>query len=51
MQIKKIQTTAFHSKSNGSLESGRKVLVEYLRHYIAQDQQDWDEWIAYATYV
>ena len=51
LQIKKIQTTAFHPESNGSLESGHKVLVEYLRHYIAEDQRNWDEWVAYATYV
>ena len=51
LQIKKIQTTAFHPESNGSLERRYKVLVEYLRHYIAEDQRDWDEWVAYATYV
>jgi hypothetical protein len=51
LQIKKIQTTAFHPESNGSLEHGHKVLVEYLRHCIAEDQRDWDEWIAYASYV
>ena len=51
LQIKKIQTTAFHPESNGSLESGHKVLVEYLRHYIAEDQRDLDEWVAYITYV
>jgi hypothetical protein len=41
LQIKKIQTTAFHPELNGSLERGHKVLVEYLRHYIAEDQLDW----------
>ena len=51
LQIKKIQTTAFHPESNGSLERGHKVHVEYLRLYIAEEQRDWDEWIAYAMYV
>jgi transposase InsO family protein len=51
LEIKKIQTTAFHPESNGSLERGHKVLVEYLRHYIAEDQRDWKEWVAYASYV
>ena len=51
LKIKKIQTTAFHPESNCSLEWGHKVLVEYLRHYIAEDQRDWDEWVAYASYV
>jgi transposase InsO family protein len=51
LQIRNIQTTAFHPESNGSLERGHRVLVQYLRHYIAEDQRDWDEWVAYATYV
>jgi len=46
LQIKKFQTTTFHHESNGSLERGHRVLVEYLRHYIAEDQRDWDKWIA-----
>jgi hypothetical protein len=51
LQIRKVQTTVFHPESNGSLERGHRILVEYLRHYIAEDQRDRDEWIAYATYV
>jgi hypothetical protein len=33
------------------MERGNNVLVEYLRHYIAENQRDWDKWIAYTTYV
>lgn len=51
LRIKKIHTTAFHPESNGGLERGHRVLVEYLRHYVAEDQKDWDDWIPYATYV
>ena len=51
LQIKKVQTTAFHPESNGGLERGHRVIVEYLRHYIAEDQRDWDDWVPYATYV
>ena len=51
LRIKKINTTAFHPESNGGLERGHRVLVEYLRHYIAEDQRDWDDGIPYATYV
>jgi hypothetical protein len=50
LQIKKVQTTAFHPESNGGLERSHRVLVEYLRHYIAEDQRNWDEWVAYATH-
>ena len=51
LQIAKFQTTAFHPASNGGLERGHRVIVGYLRHYIAENQRDWDEWVAYATYV
>ena len=51
LRIKKIQTTAFHPESNGSLERTSRVLTEYLRHYVREDQTNWDEWILYAVYV
>jgi len=51
LKIKKIQTTAYHSKSNGALERSHRTLAEYLRHYINEDQTDWDEWIPFATFT
>ena len=51
LRIKKIQTTAFHPESNGSLERSHRVLTEYLRHYVREDQTNWDEWVQYAVYV
>ena len=51
LQIKKIQTTAFHPASNVGLERSHRVLAEYLRHYVSEDQTNWDEWIPYAAYV
>jgi len=27
------------------------VLAEYLRHYVRQDQTNWDKWVPYAVYV
>ena len=51
LSIKKIQTTAFHPESNGSLERNHRILMEYLRHYVCEDQSNWDEWIPYAVYV
>jgi len=47
--IKKIHTTAFHPESNGGLERRHRVIVDYLRHYIAEDQRDLDDWVPYAT--
>lgn len=43
-RIKKIQTTAFHPQSNGSLERSHHVLGEYLKQY-ANKEMEWDEWI------
>ena len=51
LKIKKLQTTSFHPESNGSLERSHRVLKEYLRHYIREDQLNWDEWVPYAVYV
>jgi hypothetical protein len=51
LRIKKLQTTPFHPESNGSLERSHRVLKEYLRHYIREDQSNWDEWVPYAVYV
>ena len=49
--IKKIQSTAFHPESQGSIERSHRVLAEYLRHYVKEDQTNWDQWVPFATYV
>jgi len=38
LRIKKIQSTAFHPESQGSLERSHCVLAEYLTHYIKERQ-------------
>jgi hypothetical protein len=51
LKIKKIKTTAYHPETNGALERTHRVLVEYLRCFILEDQSNWDKWITYATFV
>ena len=51
LRIKKVQTTPFRPESNGGLERSHRVLAEYLRHYVSEDQTNWDEWVPYAVYV
>jgi hypothetical protein len=51
LKIKKLQTTPFHPESNGSLEHSHRLLKECLRHYIRDDESNWDERIPYAVYV
>ena len=49
--IKKIQSTAFQPESQGSIERSHRILAEYLRHYVKEDQSNWDQWIPFATYA
>jgi hypothetical protein len=51
LKIKKVQTTAFRPEANGGLERSHRVLAEYLRHYVTEDQTDWVKWVPYAVYV
>ena len=51
LKIDKIQTTAYHPESNGALERSHRTLAEYLRHYINEEQTDWDEWLPYAMFT
>jgi hypothetical protein len=51
LRIKKIQSTAFHPESNGGLERSHRVLAEFLRHYIKEDQTNWDEWVQFAMFT
>jgi transposase InsO family protein len=51
LKIKKLQMTPFHPESNGNLERSHRTLKEYLRHYIKEDQSNWDEWVPYAVHV
>lgn len=47
-RITHFKTSAFHPQSNGSLERSHHVLVEYLKHYVSQN--NWDEWLEYAMF-
>lgn len=51
LRIRKIQTTAYHPESNGALERSHRTLAEYLKNYIGEDQENWDEWLPYAMFT
>jgi transposase InsO family protein len=51
LKIKKLKTTPFHLVSNRSLEQSHRIIKKYLRHYINEDQNNWDEWIPYAEHM
>ena len=48
-KINKIQSTAYHPQSLGSLERSHQKLIEYLRQF--QNNQDWDEWLRFAVFM
>nr|CAI5826123.1 unnamed protein product [Callosobruchus analis] len=49
-KIKHINCTAYHPQSNGALERNHSTLADYLKHYINNDQTDWDKWIDFAMF-
>ena len=51
LKIKKFQSTAFHPECQGIIERSHRVLAKYLRHYVSEDQTNWDSWVPFATYV
>ena len=51
LKIRKIKCTAYHPQSNGALERIHRVLVEYLRCFILENQTNWDKWLPYATFM
>lgn len=42
--------TAYHPETNGALETHR-TLKEFLRGYINEDRNNWDETIQFGVYV
>ncbi|KAL4155977.1 hypothetical protein QTP88_000012 [Uroleucon formosanum] len=51
LQIETFKTTAYHPQSNGALERSHRTLTEYLRHFVSEQKQNWDQYIAYAMFV
>jgi hypothetical protein len=51
LKIKKIKCTTYHPQTNCALERTHRVLVEYLRCFILEDQSNWNKWLPYATFV
>lgn len=51
LKIQKINTTAYHPQSNGALERSHRTLAEYLRHYVEDKKQNWDDYVSYAMFV
>lgn len=50
LNIKHNLSTAYHHETVGSIERTHRVLNEYLRSYINDNQNNWDEYLGYFTY-
>ncbi|CAI6354249.1 unnamed protein product [Macrosiphum euphorbiae] len=49
LDVKKIQTTAWHPQGNGFLERSHNTLKAYLRSFVDKDN-NWDKLLCYATF-
>lgn len=48
--IQHVTTTAVHPESNGSLERSHQVLKDYLKIYVNNEQNDWDDYLDLAVF-
>jgi len=49
--IKCITTTTYHPQTNGQVERFNRTLASMLRHYVANDQKDWDDYLPTLAYA
>lgn len=50
LKIEKINSTAYHHQTLGTVERVHRTFNEYVRSYISLDRNDWDEWLQFFTY-
>lgn len=50
LKIKHINCTAYHPQSNGALERSHATLADYLKHFINENQTDWDNWLEFSMF-
>ena len=44
MGVKNLYTTAYHPRTNGQTERFNRTIVSALRHYVNEDNRDWDDY-------
>ena len=49
--IKLKLSTAYHPQTNGLVERNNEVVGAALRHYVAADHKDWDEYLPYVEFA
>lgn len=51
LRIRNLVTSAYHPQTNGQTERFNRTILAGLRHFIAEDQRDWDEFSGALTYA
>ncbi|HBS53358.1 MAG TPA: hypothetical protein DD806_05115 [Flavobacterium sp.] len=51
LDLKKIQTTAYHPQTNGALERTHRTMAEHLRALVNPEQTDWDDWLPHVVFT
>lgn len=46
LRVEQVQTSAYHPQSNGALERCHRTLKEYLRSYVCENLNDWDDYLS-----
>ncbi|MDD9340752.1 MAG: transposase family protein, partial [Providencia heimbachae] len=49
LNVKKIQTSAYHAMGNGLIERSHRVIKEYLQQYVNDKHSDWDKLLPFAV--
>ena len=50
-KVKHNVCTTYHPETNGALERSHGLLHAYLRHYINENQTDWDQYIHFSMFA
>jgi Integrase core domain len=51
LQIEHLTATAYHPQTIGSLERNHKVLNEFLREYVNEEKDNWDEFVKFYEFA
>lgn len=50
LKIEQLTSTAYHHQTLGTIERNHRVLNEYLRTFVYDNQNNWDSYLKYFTY-
>ena len=48
--VRHFMTTAYHPQTNGQTERFNRTILDRLRHYVAENQTDWDAYVQPLTF-